>query len=372
MIFGLRSRSGMNDEPEAAEHAATGGESRLLLPIVGLKLSGSWIVGSVTFHPASRAREMTSASGSAEPIALPAWVREETAATASEFDKWAVAEVTVPAIDEAISLVRRSVAVLRVVQHMENPRADIRRQAFGLPGQVGSARIDYISLSSGPATGWQRWGALAGWTFGDQSYQKWVTEPAYRFLDGALSCPDEERTDLQRRALIAVDVLNQAWSSWEPDVSLLNHAIALEVLLGEPRDREKKVRIARRVCYFDCRWPDCYSTGENPPCPYMTLHIRGRGQPGPELDRIIRGGRQQAYDDDIYCSEFFDLIELYDARNAILHDGKLNLTVDVEGAATWFIASRLLLPVLTWFAQHPDSDLSELDNEIARLPQWSK
>jgi hypothetical protein len=255
---------------------------------------------------------------------------------------------------------------------MENPMASIRHQAFGLPGQVGSARIDYISLSPGPAPGWKRWGALAGWSFNEQSYERWIAEPAYRFLDEALRRNDDRRTDLQRRALITVDLLNQAWSTWEPDVSLLNHAIALETLLAEPQDQEKKVRIARRVCYFDCGWPDCYPAGGRPPCPYMTLPLSARGRPGPELERIVRGGRQQAYNDGTYCSEFFDLVQLYDDRNAIVHNGKLDLTADEEGAATWFIASRLLRPVLTWFAEHADSDLSELDDEIARLPQWSR
>ena len=35
---------------------------------------------------------------------------------------------------------------------------------------------------------------------------------------------------------------------------------------------------------------------------------------------------------------------------------------------TWFIAALLLGPVLAWFASHPDSNLSELDAEIAALP----
>lgn len=360
----------MGESTGNASQTAESGRYRLLLPIPGLKLSQPWDVGHVRFHPASSASGMILPLASAQPVEPPAWVHDWAESTASEFDKWAVAEITTTGIAEAIPIVRRSVAVLRVVQHMENPNADIRRQAFGLPGQVGSARIDYISLSPGPASGWKQWGALAGWSFGDSSYENWKTDPAYRFLDDALRCPDSERTDLKRRALITVDMLNQAWSTWEPDVSLLNHAIALEILLGEPKDKEKKARIARRVCYFDCGWPEVYPNGRRPPCPYMSLPINTRGQPETDLDRIIRGGRQQAYDDNVYCSEFFDLIGLYDDRNAVVHEGKLDLTANEEGTATWFIASRLLRSVLTWFAEHPESDLSVLDDDIARLPRW--
>ena len=185
----------------------------------------------------------------------PAWYQELVKAKAGELDNWAVAEVAVSEASEAISLVERAIAVLRVVQHIESPMSDTRHQTFGLPGQAGSARIDYIRLDPGPAIGWQHWGALARWNFSDQSYENWMTDPAYRYVHEALSQHDADRTSLQRRSLISIDLLSQAWSSWQPDISLLNHAMAVEALLGEPRDQEKKVRIARRASYFVCGRP---------------------------------------------------------------------------------------------------------------------
>ncbi len=66
--------------------------------------------------------------------------------------------------------------------------------------------------------------------------------------------PDGERTSLQRRALTAIGLLSQAWLSWQPDTAFLSAVMALEVLLGEPADKDKKFRIARRVSYFICGW----------------------------------------------------------------------------------------------------------------------
>jgi hypothetical protein len=361
----------VSDDPENAQptEVKADAQTRLLLPVLRLGLSKPWDVGTVRFHPAGAASEMIASQGDSENGFGPTWYQELVKAKAGELDNWAVADVTVSGVQEAIPLVERAVAVLRTVQHIDNPMVSTRLQTFGLPGQVGSARIDYLSLSPGPAWGWQHWGALAGWSFGDQSYNRWMTDPAYRFINAALSRTDANRTPLQRRALIAIDLLSQAWLSWQPDVSLLNHVMAIEALLGEPHDQNKKVRIARRASYFVCGWPrERYPDGRRPACPYLSLPINDRGQPQAELDRIIQGGRQAAFDAGIYCSMFFDLLDLYNDRNEIMHRGKLELTPEEEGPATWFIASWLLQPVLTWFAEHPDAELSELDAEIGLLP----
>ena len=67
------------------------------------------------------------------------------------------------------------------------------------------------------------------------------------------------------------------------------------------------------------------------------------------------------------CSQYFTVLALYDARSTIVHEGKLGLSADQEDSATWFIAAQLPHRVLTWFARHPDADLTELDTQIAAL-----
>lgn len=353
---------GMTDD-----HVGADGEpTRLLLPVPGLGLSKSWKVGKARFHPAGMAAGLIEAAHTSTSEAAPAWYQDRVSSTAAELDRWAVADITVTnGIDEAMPLVASALTVLRAIQHMESPMVNIRRQTFGLPGQVTSAVISYFSLTGGAAPGWQRTGTLAGWTFSDDSHAAWISDPAHRFLDEALRHPEASRTPLQRRALVAIELLSNAWLSWQPDVAFLNAVMALEVLLGEDNGT-KKYRIARRVSYFTCGWPgDVYADGTRAACPLLALPLKGDGTPGAEFRQLlgdIQAGNIRA------CTQFFDVLVLYEARNKIVHDGKLGLTAAQESRATWFIAARLLHRVLTWFAQHDGSDLTELDAEIAALP----
>ena len=68
----------------------------------------------------------------------------------------------------------------------------------------------------------------------------------------------------------------------------------------------------------------------------------------------------------IPCTRFVQVRGIYSARNKIVHEGRL--PAGWAHPDTWFIAALLLGPVLAWFASHPDSNLSELDAEIAALP----
>ena len=222
---------------------------------------------------------------------LPEWFEEQSDRTAAELERWAVAEVEVSGgIDEAILLVEEALAVLRAVQHMESPASAAKIQTFGLPGQATSALISYFSLS-GAAPGWKRTGVLGGWSFEDESHTAWNETAEYRFLDEALRQPDGDRTPLQRRALVAVELLSQAWLSWQPDTAFLSAVVALEALLGEPADSAKKFRIARRVSYFICGWLEgSYAAGGRPACPLLALPLKASGQPV-GLDYWIWPGR---------------------------------------------------------------------------------
>jgi hypothetical protein len=87
---------------------------------------------------------------------------------------------------------------------------------------------------------------------------------------------------------------------------------------------------------------------------------------GPQLSNLIRDIRS-AGSRGLRCTYFLDVIGLYDARNDIVHGGRLGLTEGQESHATWFIAAWLLWPVLAWFAEHPTEELTDLDQEIAGL-----
>src|SRR5258708_643113 len=90
-----------------------------------------------------------------------------------------------------------------------------------------------------------------------------------------------------------------------------------------------------------------YVVSHRPACLLMTLPLTSNGQPGPDLRQLIKEVRG-AGARGLYCTHFFDVIGLYDARSALLHGGRLGLSDRQEGQATWFVPSYLLRPVFTW------------------------
>jgi hypothetical protein len=342
--------------------------SRLVLPVPHLNVTRVWEVGQVRLHPAGTASGLLTAARTAAPTPGPGWYAELVNEKGVEFDQSTLAEVTATNIGEALSLVTDALAVLRVVQRLQHPMVDVRAQTFGLPGQVMAATVHYLDLTATPAVGWRRLGAVPGWTLTDADHDAWIDDAVFRLLNEALTQPEESRTSLQRRALVAIDLLNQAWLSWQPDVALMNSAMALEVLLGEPHDRAKKFRIARRVSYFVCGWPnERYPDGRRLPCPYLTLPLDNNGFPGTALRQLINDV-ESGTAPNMYCSQFFDVLDLYDARNTMVHTGRLGISAREEGQATWYLAVWFLRPVLTWFAEHPGAELADLDTEIAARP----
>jgi hypothetical protein len=245
---------------------------------------------------------------------------------------------------------------------------------FGLPGTVNTASYDFINRTAGrvkpvgvPEVGFRAVGAILGaTTLGDDLHQVWANDPIYRFLHDVLARDEADRTPLQARSLLAIELLSQAWLSDQPDVRLLTAAMALEVLLAESSDQEKKVRLARRVSYFACGAP---STGHYCPggrraaCPFLKLPVKARGTPGPELERLIRNARAGTAPS---CTQFLDVLEIYEARNSIVHQGRLKPTIFEARPDTRFIENALLKPTLTWFSEHLDAELTVLDTEIAQ------
>jgi len=344
--------------------------ARLIVPVPNLRVSKVWEVGQVRFHPAGSADALVMTADAQLPTSAPPMWYKLIAEKVTAFGQAAVAELVAGDLDEAMPQVASALAVLRVVQHMRHPMSDTGHQTFGLPGQVRSARVDYFSLAEELRMGGTRVGALGGFAFNGDDYQAWATDREYRYLDEALRRADAERTVLQRRALVAIDLLSDAWLSWQPDIALLTTVIALEVLLGEERDQDKKFRVARRVSYFMCGWPgdNRYPAGNRPPCALLTLPLSTRGQPQQELRELIDAVDSGQMNP---CTEFFGVLDLFAARNRIVHGGRLGLTEKELNGVTWFISRWLLPQVLRWFADHPDAELAELDAEIAALAAGS-
>jgi hypothetical protein len=385
---------------------------RILLPVVGLNFERPWDVGRVRFHPAGAAPGLIEAvrAGSQDAAALePEYVSHLLKASA-RLSNYVVAEVSVSRTESvavAETLVGSALAALNLLQHMENkPLVDsgavmallaqlmgnkpafesgthpalnpeqlmknmpwlVAFQRFGLPGRAGTASYDFVNLSGGrskpagvPELGSRGVGAIMGvTTFGDDLYRTWTSDPVYRFIHEALELDEANRMRLQTRALLATELLSQAWWSDQPDVRLLNTAMGLEVLLAESSDNEKKTRVARRAAYLSCGSPN---TGhscagrQGSGCPFLTLPLGGQG-----LRQLVRDARAGVVPG---CSRFLEVLDIYEARNLIVHQGRYKPTIFEPRPDTRFIELALMRPALTWFSSHLAADLTELDNEIA-------
>lgn len=313
----------------------------ILLPAIFLNVTRPWDVGRVRFHPAGAAAGLIEAARAGSPRDTAPLQPEELSQlqqASARLSSGVVAEVSVSrtgGVAIAETLVESALAVLRLVQRMEDKSWLVAFQGFGLPGRVVTASYNFVNLKGGkvkpagvPEVGFRAVGALMGGaTFGDDLHRTWASDPVYRFIHEALRCAEEDRTPLQARALLAIELLSQAWLSDQPDVRLLIAAMALEVLLAESSDREKKVRVARRAAYFACGSPNtghCCPGGYPAACPFLTLPLVARGKPGPALEQLIRDARAGTI---VGCSRFLEVLDIYEGRNTIVHEGRLRPTI---------------------------------------------
>lgn len=263
---------------------------------------------------------------------------------------------------------------LNLVQVMQNMPWLVAFQRFGLPGRASTASYDFVNLGGGkikpmgvPELGRRGVGAIMGvTTFGDDLYRAWMGDPVYRFIHQALELDEAKRTRLQTRTLLAIELLSQAWWSDQPDVGLLNTAMALEVLLGESTDGEKKTRVARRAAYLSCGSPNTghgCAGNQADACPFLALPLRSKGSPGRDLKKLIDDAKAGAVPG---CSRFLEVLGIYEARNLIVHQGRYRPTTFEPRPDTSFIELALMKPTVMWSSGHLAADLTELDRRSRR------
>lgn len=97
-------------------------------------------------------------------------------------------------------------------------------------------------------------------------------------------------------------------------------------------------------------------------CPFLTLPLGAKGSPGQELKKLIDDAKAGAVSG---CSRFLEVLDIYEARNLIVHQGRYRPTIFEPGLDTSFIELALMRPAVTWFSGHLAADLKGLDKEIA-------
>jgi hypothetical protein len=173
--------------PEPADH--------YLLPIEGLKVPRSWIVGNVTIHPGSAIPDLVATRPPVESRG--GWQADRVLEVLSQAADSAVAEVAgVADVDAAIEQARLSLGALRLF-------ARARRQyftgSFGLPGDLYQSRISYVAVWERSAAGFTFSGDHHGYEFTEESVQDWESSNGFQFLHAALK--DPSASDGAKRAV---------------------------------------------------------------------------------------------------------------------------------------------------------------------------
>lgn len=98
-------------------------------------------------------------------------------------------------------------------------------------------------------------------------------------------------------------------------------------------------------------------------CPFLTLPLGAKGNPGQELKKLIDDAKAGAVPG---RSRFLEVLDIYEARNLIVHQGRYRPTIFEPRPDTSFIELALMRPAVTWFSGHLAADLKGLDKESRR------
>ena len=336
---------------------------RYLLPVRDLTLTREWMVGRVRFLPPGATRPLIAECRGGSDRRFPEWYDKRIdEGVANRFDESTVAEVFCAEPEAAYEHVADALAVLRLLQHQLSPMIDTDWQTFGLPGQVAQWHIEFLNLTNGAADGFLRGGAQPGWAFSDDDHSAFHADSGLQFLSHALA--KDDRTRLERRAVLAARLLSTSTLEQDPDQKLLAAVMAVEVLLGDDDSGPEKFRLARRHAFLTCLVHTRDMCGrDRPSCRYLALDP-GNSAQRQEITALV--DRAQS-DVRIRCTMYLEVIGLYDARSRAVHEGTAGADLEAVAKALYPVYRWMVPQALRWYAACVGDDLESLDEEIARV-----
>lgn len=336
---------------------------RFLIPIPGLRVPRSWSIGSVIIHPGHGATALIATTPPFEGGYR--FLRERVETILASAAHGSIAEVDgADGIEVAIERVREALDILRLFQLA---RSITHTTAFGLPGDVYTATIEYIAVWQNSAPGWRHLGEPIGWEFNDDAYRAWTDSRSFSFLSQAMASPMP--TDGQRRAVTGARLLARAAAEHRPGFRMLGAVMALEAWLLPSSEGPQSLRLARHVTAFACRRDDGQPCGGAVlDCPYLRL------DPSDEKHRK-RLKKLSTIGGAWTCSEWFRVVDWYGARSDAAHGRSAEVSSSDASSATYVISHYLLDPILDWLASHPDDPTGDLARELGTVvdaASWQK
>lgn len=328
------------------------------LPVANLDLPGRLTVGRATFRQRGWLASHIAARRGTGRGAVPGLLFDLVTKEVGSLD-CATVSVVAASVEEARPQARDAVAVVRLYQRARYPRIPLDEQTFGLAADVVSRREDYWATTRKRLVGGGgRWhGVLATWSFTKDDVKAFDADPRFAFLQAALIATNPN--EVQRRALLAVQVRDSARVTLPPSLRIIDAAVALEALVGDEKSRDKAHRIARRLAYLGCGQPDSRCGRHRLACFYLASK---------STDDVMKGiATWNAAGHPGICSEYWRTRELFDDRNHAVHEGRA--FSEDEARDRVYQADQHLLSFLDWAAQlHPTArskGIEALDAEVA-------
>lgn len=321
-----------------------------LIPVEGLTIRSAWTVGQarvLTAETAGSLVEEGRSSASHDELMKPF------------LDQSAAAFVQVTADDgrSAIELAATVIDVLRVYQ--QSTTRD-RTTMFGIAGENRRGHVQYARIGKSASIGSAFAGDHLGFTFPDKQRREFDASVPFQF---AANCVGQGGlTRAQERVQGAIELTSQAILDSRSYMKYLHSVMAAETLLLERSSQPQAFRLARRAAYFTCGLPDEMCGRDRPACVLLKTEPdrKSIGKLKAQRDLGDRDFRER-------CSEWHHALDRYDVRSEIVHDGETGIPVRDASQILYWLTHDLLPAALTWFANHADEPIGDLDLEIAAL-----
>jgi hypothetical protein len=272
------------------------------------------------------------------------------------------------AFEEARDDARDSIALLRLFQRTRTTWST-ERQTFGLAIDIGGAREDnWISDRAGRilSAGSRRHGSLGAWGFARGDVAAFSADRRFTYIDEALRVPDDERTDWQHRAIMAVRTMGTAVPSDRPATRIVLAATAIEALVGDAFQYGAAAtgghQLARRAIFPWCGLEFDDPHGQPPgraACPFLLATSAS------DLRRRVTAAKVD--DHRPRCSYYESMQAISDDRNAAVH-GADTLFNDADARRAEHEVEAVILAVVGWVVDRGATTLVEYLQAIDALP----
>lgn len=336
------------------------------VPVEGLTITRTWMVGRVTLHPGAdvaaiiRSRPVPDDDSSGT---LQHAMDEVLAASEGKVFAELPVDPGSHDVDDAIDEIRDALDVLRVF--LAGRQQWAHTPTFGLAGDLYHSSIRYILVGTSAGLGGRYRGSYTGLTLSDEDYNAWAASRPFQYLSRALAT--DVHNEGTARAVLGARLFGRAIREYEPDLKVIGLTSALEAWILVRKPNAQTLLLARNVAWFSCGHGDPAACGRGRDiCPYLYL------DPTDQSERKLLNGLEELgahHNNGWRCSEWFRVSGWYAKRSDSAHGGEPRAVAKkvVDEAEHW-IARFVAGQILEWLEDHQTDPVGDLDRTIKAVP----